>query len=95
MILEQYIKNQKIELDIENKYHKELFVKLLDVKKKKFDEISDSSLKERILNCKLGSIILIYDNFVILVRRGKNNLNVMIPEQKLNNILLYLNKFYF
>jgi hypothetical protein len=70
-------------------------MKLLDLKKMKFDEISESTLRERVLNFKKGSVILIYDNFVILIRRGKNNLNVMIPEQKLNNILLYLKKFYF
>lgn len=83
-----------MELNIENKEHENFFKQILNSKKVKFDEINED-IKKTILEFKLGSIIIIFDSFVINARKGKNNLNVMIPENKLQNIVIYLNKYFF
>jgi len=92
--LEKYIDSQKIELDVNNKDHENFFQQILNTKKVKFNEIFEE-IRIKLLNFKLGTVIIIFDSFVINARRGQNNLNVMIPENKLSNILVYLNKYYF
>ncbi len=67
---------------------------ILKKNKIKFDEINEK-IRKKLLEYKIGTVIIIFDSFVINARRGKNNLNIMIPENKLNNIIVYLNKFFF
>jgi len=93
-LLEKYIECQKIELDVNDKDDEAFFKQILNVKKIKFDDIIEK-IRNKILECKEGTVIMIFDSFVINARRGKNNFNVMIPENKLNNIIIYLNKYFF
>lgn len=92
--MEKYIDSQKIELDINIKEHENFFKQILNNKKVKFDQITEG-IRSKILSFNFGSIIIIFDSFVINARKGKNNLNVMIPENKLNNLVVYLNKYFF
>ena len=94
ILLEKYVNLQKLELDANDKVSEEFFKKILNTKKLKFHEV-DEIIMKRINELKTGSFIIIYEGLIILTRKGKNNLNVMIPENKLNNIIYYINKYFF
>jgi hypothetical protein len=66
---------------------------LIGTKKIKFDEITEINLKEKLLNFKVGSLIIIYDAVVFLCRRGNKNISIMIPEVQLNNLKIYVEKY--
>jgi hypothetical protein len=42
---------------------------------------------------KCGSMLIIYQDFVIICRRGRNSISVMIPNVILNNIKIYVKKY--
>lgn len=85
---------QKLELDLNNKDEEDFLKSLINVRKMKINDIKEI-LRKRIEQYKIGSILIIFDDFVISARKGKNNLNLMIPENKLGNIIYFLNKYLF
>jgi multisite-specific tRNA:(cytosine-C5)-methyltransferase len=92
LILEGFIKNQKIELE-SNKENKDFVINLLKNKKIKFEEIQPEILRNQINEFQMGSLLLIYESVVLTCRKGNNNLSVMIPDIQLNNLSEYVLKY--
>ncbi len=92
LILEGFIKNQKIDLECK-KENKEFVIHLLKNKKMKFEEIQPEVIKNKINEFKMGSILLIYESIVLTCRKGNNNLSIMIPDIQLDNLSEYVIKY--
>lgn len=87
-----FVFKQKYELQ-SNLDNKKFILTLIDKKKITYDSIEPKYLQTDIESFQKGSLLLIYDNIVLLCRKGNNNLSLMIPDIQLQNLSFYLNKY--
>ncbi len=92
ILLEMFLFKQKYEIQ-SNSENKKFLLNLIDKKKITYDSIEPKFLQTDIVSFQKGSLLLIYDNIVLLCRKGNNNLSLMIPNIQLQNLSFYLNKY--
>jgi hypothetical protein len=86
ILLVDYLENQILELE-NGDLLKTLFNrKDLDLN---FNDFQDEKLKEKLLKFEEGSVILIYDGFVLVGRKGKGTLRLMLPKKQIESIKKY------
>ena len=86
ILLSDYFENQILELE-NGDLLKILFNrKDLDLN---FNDFEDEKLKEKLMKFEEGSVILIYEGFVLVGRRGKGTLRLMLPKKQIESIKKY------
>ncbi len=86
ILLVDYLNNQVIELNnpkllIDLLNTKDLRIKLKDI---------PNDIKEQIEKCEMGSIVLIYNGFILCSRKGKGTLHLMLPKANIKSIIKYV-----
>ena len=86
ILLVDYLNNQVIELN-----NPKLLIDLLNTKdlRIKLNDIPND-IKEQIDKCEMGSIILIYNGFILCSRKGKGTLHLMLPKANIKSIIKYV-----
>jgi hypothetical protein len=89
LLLSPIINTQKVVLP---KELEDLFIKVLNNKKVKFNQLTPDE-KIIIEPIKNGSFVISFENIDIVMRKGKNSIQAMLPDIYLTNIRIYVNKY--